>query len=379
MVVGNNGTIHVAWSKKNGSENYQFIVSTSINNGTSFDYNVMPYHWIQYNCQWDVDMAMGMNQELYVTWSGEVLINSSKVPVILFAKSVDCGKTFSNTTFVNKTISKPSPLLIRPTISIDSLNNIYIAWLDDRGNTSNVYVTKSTNQGDSFSNDVKVDDGPVGCNFPDISTSNNGTIYVTWTDARNKIPPNSNTDIYFSASYDNGSTFIANQRVDYNRNISTAEYYPSITLDKNGNIYIRWAHQEKNETGKFNITAIYVATNNPDTFVNSSLSGQILDSVTLLPIDGALISIGTNSTTSDIDGNFRLNDIFPNIYNITITKAGYKMKVVNNFTIEALQNYTGVTILLEPEGVPEGYIFIISSIAMIAIVIPVLKRKKTKE
>ncbi len=57
----------------------------------------------------------------------------------------------------------------------------------------------------------------------------------------------------------------------------------------------------------------------------SSVMGIITDEDTKLPIEGAVISVGTHSATSDSSGNYKIRHINPGNYNVTVFKTGYEM------------------------------------------------------
>jgi hypothetical protein len=127
--------------------------------------------------------------------------------------------------------------------SIDSDNgNIYIAWGDSRNGGSDIYYSRSNNQGASFLRDVRVNDNPIGDGTyqldPDVAAEN-GTIYVVWEDGRTGV---GSYEIYFAMSTD-GLTFEPSIKVSDG---GIEERYPSLAVDRfTGNIYVAWASQEK--------------------------------------------------------------------------------------------------------------------------------------
>ncbi len=132
---------------------------------------------------------------------------------------------------------------IRSSPSIASDNgNIYIAWQDNRNGGSDIYYSRSNNQGASFLRDVRVNDNPIGDGTyqqkPDVAAED-GTIYVVWEDGRAGI---GTQEIYFAMSTD-GLVFESSIKVSDG---GTEERYPSVAVDRvTGNIYVVWASQEK--------------------------------------------------------------------------------------------------------------------------------------
>lgn len=132
---------------------------------------------------------------------------------------------------------------IRSSPSIASDNgNIYIVWQDNRDGWSDIYYSRSNNQGASFLRDVRVNDNPIGDGTyqmnPDVAAED-GTIYVVWEDGRAGI---GTQEIYFAVSTD-GLVFESSIKVSDG---GTEERYPSVAVDRvTGNIYVVWASQEK--------------------------------------------------------------------------------------------------------------------------------------
>ena len=57
----------------------------------------------------------------------------------------------------------------------------------------------------------------------------------------------------------------------------------------------------------------------------ATLHGKITDTNTREPIEGVLIEVGNvASGYSDTIGNFRITDILPGTYTVTISKEGYE-------------------------------------------------------
>lgn len=101
-----------------------------------------------------------------------------------------------------------------------------------------------------------------------------------------------------------------------------------------------------------------IATSKVYTFITGgapetvTISGVVVDAETSQPIQGALVKTDSYETTSGVDGSFTLTDLPPNIYTLTIMKAGYE-----TFEILDVDATTDVTftdpITLTPKPTPE--------------------------
>ncbi len=141
--------------------------------------------------------------------------------------------------------------------------NIYTVWADDSLGVSQVWFTKSSNNGDDFCTPVRVDDvGFFADQFsPSIAVDSGGNVYVAWEDERD-----GDADIYV-ARYEGidcpwaTSPFTSPVKVNQSRDvgISSRESSPAIAVDPNGVIYVTW---EDRFDGSENYPDIYIATSN---------------------------------------------------------------------------------------------------------------------
>ncbi|MCX6303484.1 MAG: T9SS type A sorting domain-containing protein [Bacteroidetes bacterium] len=173
----------------------------------------------------------GPNGEVYVAWWSPA--------GIMFDKSTDEGETWL-TTDINVTgfpVQWITPIpgiqtgVSFPVTACDRSNGpyrgtIYINWSDKRngGNDADIWLSKSTDGGASWSVPTRVnDDGPGRHQFFNYITvdEETGRIYVIFYDRRNYT--DTRTDVYLAMSDDGGVTF-------RNSRISDAPFAPYGTL-----------------------------------------------------------------------------------------------------------------------------------------------------
>ena len=174
--------------------------------------------------------CVGPSGEVYVAWTGPRGIE--------FDRSLDGGVTFGEDVFVCEQVggwSYSIPGLFRcnglPFTACDISGgeyngNIYINFSDNRYGDYDVFVVKSTDGGDTWSDVIRVNDDAQG-NTKDQFMSNfcvdpvSGNIYVLFYDRREHA--GLRTDVYLAVSTDGGETFV-------NRKISDESFVPTSTV-----------------------------------------------------------------------------------------------------------------------------------------------------
>ena len=143
-------------------------------------------------------------------------------------KSTNGGQSFGTPFPVAAVNEIPSPLPggdfrddSFPAMAVDQNNGyIYVAWSDFRNNDADIYFTRSTNGGSTWSTPVRINDDPLHNSahqfFPWMDVAPNGKLYVGWFDSRLDPTPLTSPllfDEYVTASTDGGLTFSPNQRI----------------------------------------------------------------------------------------------------------------------------------------------------------------------
>ncbi len=142
-----------------------------------------------------------------------------------------------NVKAINPAHMIPSPLaggsfraLTIPQIAADS-QGVYLVFDDVRLGNSNVYLTRSTDGGLTWTSPLRVNDVLSGQHFfPTIALSS-GVISLAWYDSRVSAPGTMTAlDVFYANSLDNGSTFSPSDRVtnvSFNPNIVKRTDLPS--------------------------------------------------------------------------------------------------------------------------------------------------------
>lgn len=121
-------------------------------------------------------------------------------------------------------------------IAVDPSGNFYATWTDTRSGVSDIYAASSRDRGDTWTNEVRVDDTPADGDFtPLIVVTRDLDVVISWESDRNG---GAGTDIYAAHSTDGAVTFAADQRLNTNNPAGAfAAYNGSLCSDGVGNVY----------------------------------------------------------------------------------------------------------------------------------------------
>ena len=190
---GNN--VYVVWADLSPAGNSEIFFAFSTDNGLTFS---TPGN-ISKNTEDSGDPKISSSgNNVYVVWEEDIIPGMAETDIV-FAFSTDNGQTFSPPIKLNNDTSDFSD----PQIS-SSGNNVYVVWEGDStlaGGDDDIFFAFSINNGQTFSPPVNLSESTEDTFDPQISSSGNN-VYVVWED----FAPG-NADILFAFSTDNGQTF----------------------------------------------------------------------------------------------------------------------------------------------------------------------------
>jgi len=145
-----------------------------------------------------------------VTFNGERKVTD----VTPIGNTENCGGQNS------KTLNGSIRVTDFPTIAIDKSNgpndgNVYIAWNDNRNGNPDIFFTRSTDGGMTWSAPMRVNDDATTTDqfMPWMTVDPSGVIFLMWYDRRLDPMNNLMLDVFAAASVDGGLTFSPNVRV----------------------------------------------------------------------------------------------------------------------------------------------------------------------
>ncbi|MCJ7640744.1 MAG: hypothetical protein MUO29_02500, partial [Desulfobacterales bacterium] len=235
------GNIYVVWhDNRAGEDSWNVYLSKSDNGGASFYPSVPVNDYISGVDQYEPDLTVDTNDNIYVSWTRKYLDDTLQLDDYdIYMATLTVGDaSFGPSTKVND----GSDWQYKSSIKVDSSGNVYVTWTDRRnGGISDVYFAKSADGGATFSPNIRVNtytDQSQG--YPEMALDDDEVIYIVWNDARRLYKTNSR-DIYMAHSLDRGETFEKEIRVNDLPISPEFEYlYPSVTAFSRGHVSVTW-------------------------------------------------------------------------------------------------------------------------------------------
>lgn len=154
---------------------------------------------------------------------------------IYYKKSTDNGKTWDQETLL---INQNDIIVISPQIAVSN-KNIHIIWKDFRHGNPEIYYIKSTDNGKNWNEPIRVtyNSSRKSNIFESQIIAKNDQIFICWKDYRT-----GSSEVFFKKSTDNGITWSDDIRVT--RDFS-ASYNPNMYIDSKY-IYLVWEDGARN-------------------------------------------------------------------------------------------------------------------------------------
>jgi len=213
-----NGTVYVGLSD-NSTGNYEILLAKSADGGTTF---TDPINLSNNTVESADPVIKSSKDNVYVVWS--------EVDDIFFTRSKD-GVKFDKP--IN--LSNTNGTSFTPRLAVSGNNNLLVVWEDQTPGYSDVFFSKSTDSGATFSDPINISNSTYDSYSQDIGTQINGDLYVAW----NEILPDF-SDIFFAKSTDGGVTF--DKPINLSNSNGSTSYDPTIAVSEDNDLlYIGWS------------------------------------------------------------------------------------------------------------------------------------------
>ena len=169
-------------------------------------------------------VAIDSANTIHVVWGDGTPGNTE----IYYKRSSDAGAAWSAAQRITWTSGGSS----LPAIAIDLSDTIHVVWMDDTPVNREIYYSKSTDGGNSWSSSQRITWTPESSHNPAIAADSSGTIHVVWHD----YTPG-NYEIYYKRSTDGGNSWGPSQRITWTSGFS---YRPAIAVDSTDSLHVVW-------------------------------------------------------------------------------------------------------------------------------------------
>ena len=163
------------WSEKHGADNWQIHFAHSTDGGTTW---TEPATIAAGEPIGRPQIALGKGEEIYVAWADVSKGNGD----VCVSRSTDNGAHWQAVEGVPNNMNKA----ISPVIAVDSKGCVHVAWEEEAAGNSEIFLTRSTNGGNSWFVPVNASTSPGYSRKPNIAVDAAGKLYIVWLD---KVPP----------------------------------------------------------------------------------------------------------------------------------------------------------------------------------------------
>ncbi len=267
--------IVVVWDDTRAG-NYEIYFKRSTDNGTTWEADTRLTNNTAIS---DIPCISMVGSLVMVVWRDNRDGNSNEK--VYYKRSTDKGLTWGS----DSRISSDTMTQYYPSIAIAG-NNVHVVWEDYRvsgGGNGEIFYKRSTDGGINWGTDIRLTSEFGESLRPTLSLSGSLTspnVHVVWTDERN-----SNKEIYYKCSSDNGSLWEGDTRLTSN---SADSYYPFVSASGPA-VHVIW---QDNRDGNLEI------------YYKRNPTGNVT---------------GLENIVSEIPKEFRLEQNYPNPFNPVTT------------------------------------------------------------
>lgn len=187
-----------------------------------------------------IETPQGARQpQVAIDADGNVHLTFGADESVFYSCSSDDGATFSRPVKVGKLKSLALGMRRGPRIAA-STDSIVISAIGTSGDDEdgNLYTWRSVDQGSSWQEPLRVNDTDASARegLHGMAAGPHGEVFCTWLDLRHK-----STQIFGSRSTDGGATWSPNVRVYESPDGTVCECcHPSVAVDETGRVHVMW-------------------------------------------------------------------------------------------------------------------------------------------
>jgi len=182
--------------------------------------------------RWDngsLDIAIGPEGNIYTAWT-------EYEGALRFSRSEDSGETFSNPIQVAGSNSSPAR---GPALTADNEGTVYIAWAVGEDNSTDIYIARSDDMGESFSDPEPAVSSNRHSDAPKIAVDNHRTLHLVYAEGYPGM--RQQYEILYTQMAHGEDAFREPEVLSgqHSGQVESANF-PDMTLDSEGNPYLVW-------------------------------------------------------------------------------------------------------------------------------------------
>lgn len=278
--MGPDGSLYVVWvDGRHGQPQILFARSTNQGRTWSINVRVSSLDTLTPETvlapQYAPSLAVGKNGMIYVAWEDY----KTAPPTIVVARSADQGRTWRSTRLIDDDADDAAE---SPTLAVGNDGVVYCVWCQVEEEMSSIAFARSVNNGERWSNHVLINDGAAAAESPTLAVGPDNQVYVAWQDYRNE-----DGDIFMTSSTNRGETWQTNTRVN-DDSARADQSLPSLRVGAITNtIYLAWRDERTGDA-----TIYFAGSNNGGR--NWDANVQVSDGPAPVERDMPSLVVGTN-------------------------------------------------------------------------------------
>lgn len=236
--------VYVIWANPDDNNVY---LAVSSDKGKTFQTPPLRVNAEAGNTQGNPVVGADSFGNVYVAWEDKQTTVDGPDSDIFFRKGVPAGGSisFQDEVVVNDDVFSSGMDHDSPSLAVDGGGNVYVAWVDPRNGSFDIYFSKGTSDSNgqiNFSANKRVSASlPPSIDFsddPSIAVDGSGNVYVAWTAI--DADPGGNSFIYAAKGTEPNGQIAFQSPVLASDTNSMLPLFPSVAADRGGKVYVAW-------------------------------------------------------------------------------------------------------------------------------------------
>jgi hypothetical protein len=229
IALASDEALNIVWSDANEPGQRAIFVRSTDQGGSFTDPFVVSG---SSTSAFDPEIAIDSTDAINIVWQDE----DSGASAIMFARSTDGGQTFSTPAKVSTGAGRA----IEARIAADSKGRLNVVWVDESSGSAQAYYSRSTDNGQSFSDPMNVSADPDADIHKPVVAVFNDRVYVAFQNGDLFGEDSGDRQVFLATSEDGGLTFGSPRQVSKADGQCGRAHSPAMVVDSEGLLHIVW-------------------------------------------------------------------------------------------------------------------------------------------